>query len=355
MTLYQSMLSLALAAALSIVGVMEQSFADTSAGVSVNTSFDSNWFEHLQPQAETIVLQGATPLITWMPYKQATSDANILDQIISGQQDAYVERWLNDFKLWLSHYDQDQQPNIALRFAPELYETESLWNSSPSTIKAAWRYLHNQFAAAGVNDSVEWVWDVNNVNWANYDDITDHFPGDDVVDWLAIEGDDQGNETGISHQQSFDQTSSQIYAKAVKRFPKKPIMITKGHDNKVASQNQARWVSSMKGLIKEDYPAITSIAWFNAKQELGWVFHVEEPIDTAMRESAVSDDAFNESVNIAPNVSSQAATVLNTTSIDQTRKPEVVGREALAREARGLRQMDEKILRKWRLESILPK
>lgn len=416
MNIRKTVLSVALTSVLTSTIIAGQTFADTSVGAYVNndgwstanidafnidtarqaatinifSSFDSNWNEHLQHQAGNVVSRGATPLITWMPYNRATPDANILEEIIDGKQDAYVDSWLADFKSWLSSYPADQQPKIALRFSHEFNGTWYPWGNKPDAMKAAWRYLHNKFAEAGVSDSVDWVWCANNVDVDSFNDITRYYPGDDVVDWVSIDGYNWGSNYSFSDWKSFDQTFSQMYVKMIESFPTKPIMLAevstaephdvpdpaKGQDgtDSDAAESKELWISDMMARVKESYPAIKSIVWFNTNKELGWAINLEGNTGLTAFNNAVSDDYFAGTLDLSAatqsvQVTQKSANVVsskgktkgrqavndNASSIAKTKRPEVVGRQALAREARGLRKMNKQALRKRRLESVLPK
>ena len=334
MGIHKSVLSIALASALTFVGVSGQVSADTLVRANVNySSFDSNWLGDLQNQAEAVVSNEATPLITWVPSKRATPDANILEEIVNGKHDAYVNDWLNDLKSWLSSYPQQYRPNIALQFAPDLNDEKHF--------KSAWRYLHKKFAAAGVNDSVGWVW---NPNMGKY-------PGDDVVDWLSIESD----------RNSSEQAFSRVYTQIVSRFPNKSIMLVNTPKTNNAPEKNELYISHLVGQIKDKYPAIKSIALFNTHKVLGSAFNVIHSTGHAMTDNATRnqnvESALELSVPAVAKDTKQSMQVesLNANRIDQTIKPVVVGREVLAREAQGIRKMSKAALRKWRLEGILSK
>ena len=349
MKLYKAALSLALTSVLTLVSVFGPVSADTSVSDSaIHSTFDSNWFEHHQYHAENVIANGATPLITWMPYKHDAPDANIFDEIVRGKQDSYISRWLTDFQSWLDSFPATHKPKIALRFAHHLGGESYPWGKDPEVIKSAWRYLHTQFATAGVNDSVDWVWCANSNN----------SPDSDFVDWLSID----------DHQQASEQSFNQLYKTTLAKFPNKPILLVKDSDTNETTGGKARWVSNTKRLIKQKYPAIKSIVWLDDHKKLGWAIDVKDSRDLAVGDNAISNDDFVKTeglsataetkttpVKTMTGMDKQAQNTTLTKSIDQTIMPEVVGSEVLAREAKGIRKMSKAMLRKWRLEDILPR
>lgn len=347
--LYKAALSLALTSVLTSVSVTGPVSADTLASDSaIHSTFDSNWFVHHQYHAENVIANDATPLITWMPYKGDAPDADIFDEIVRGKQDSYISRWLADFQSWLDSYPAEHKPKIALRFAHHLGGKSYPWGKDPEVVKSAWRYLHTKFATAGVNDSVDWVWCAK----------TNDYPDGNFVDWLSID----------DHQQVTEKSFAQLYETTMAKFPNKPILLVKDSDTNETNGGKAGWVSDTKRLITQKYPAIKSIVWLDDHKKLGWAIDVKGSRDLAVDDNAISHDDFVEAEGLSTAIETETPPVKtridmgkqeqNTTltkSKDQTIMPEVVGSEALAREAIGIKKMSKAMLRKWRLEDILPR
>lgn len=376
-----------------------------SSTINLFSSFDYGWWGHLRYQAANIVSRNAVPLITWMPYKRDRPDANILQEISNGQHDGYIYSWIDGFKYWRSTYPADQQPKIALRFAHEFNGTWYPWGDKPEDLKSAWRYLHTMFKNAGINDAVDWVWCANNVDVDSHDDITRYYPGDDMVDWLSLDGYNWGSNYSFSSWKSFDETFSQQYVKMITNFPGKPVMLGEvssaephdlpnaswgqNGDDSDAAESKEEWVADMMQSIQTNYPAIKSIVWFNTNKELRWGLNLDGNTGLSAYNNAVSDPYFAgtiepESTMIAaetevgtpelgargpsthdsvatlkargPSVSPPQATDqgLLYQTIGLSQKPDITGVAKLQKEAAGIRKMNRKLLTKWRLESILP-
>jgi beta-mannanase len=256
--------------------------------VNLFSGFDQNWATSLAIQATNIVSRHAAPMITWMPSQSARPDANLLGEISNGQWDAYIDTWIAGLKNWQATYPADKRPTVLLRFAHEFNGNWYAWGNEPDGLKAAWRYLHTRFAQAGVT-GVEWVWCANNVNVDSYNDVTRYYPGDDVVDWTALDGYNWGSNYSFTQWKGFAETFSTPYTTLVTNYPTKPILLAEvasaepadvpnplygqnGNDSD-AGQSKEAWVQDMYTRIMTEYPAIRAVAWFNTNKELGWALN----------------------------------------------------------------------------------
>jgi hypothetical protein len=133
----------------------------------------------------------------------------------------------------------------------------------------------------------------------------------------------------------------------------------------------------MMDRIKTTYPAIKSIVWFNTNKELDWALNLEGNTGLAAYNNAVSDSYFAGTLDVSiptdaaseeetPQLAGRSAgnatakanksvSAVTAYAMAMAKKPQVVGKEKLSKEAKGIRKMNKKALREWRLESILPK
>ena len=252
--------------------------------VNLFTSFDYTWSNQLKYQASNIVSQQATPMITLMPVISARR-VNLLGEITAGEWDSYLDTWIAGLKSWQGKYPSNQTPTVLLRFAHEFNGNWYPWGNDPNGLRAAWRYVHARFAAAGVSN-VEWVWCANNVDVDSYNDVTRYYPGDDVVDWTGLDGYNWGSNYSFSRWKSFDETFSVPYVKLVTNFVNKPVLLAEvasaepsdtprssygqNGNNSDANESKSAWVAEMYGRIPSDYPAIQAVSWFNINKELSW-------------------------------------------------------------------------------------
>lgn len=358
--------------------------------VNLFSSFGQDW-GGLAIQASNIVSRKATPLITWMPSISSRPDANLLGEISSGQWDGYIDGWINSLKLWQASYPTDQKPTVLLRFAHEFNGNWYPWSNDPDGLKTAWRYLHSRFAQAGVT-GVEWVWCANNVSVDNYNDITRYYPGNDVVNWTALDGYNWGSNYSFTQWKGFAEVFSSPYTTLVTNYPDKPVLLAEvasaepqdlpnadygmtGNDSD-AGQSKAVWVQDMYTRMLAEYPAIRAVAWFNTNKELSWALNGTGNTGLAAYNTVIADSRYTGTFTplVAPPTvteptrtkptkggggkrSTTTSTTLMTAestaleSIQQEREvgiqralalskmPEVVGTALLAREAQGFRNL----------------
>ncbi|KAG1661866.1 GTPase Der [Nymphon striatum] len=139
--------------------------------------------------------------------------------------------------------------------------TEGGFNN-PENFKSAWAHIHNLFENADINDSVEWVWCASATSTDDYDDLTVYYPGDDLVDWTSLDGFNRGNkpiilaEVGSAEPSDLPNPEWEQYG-----------------DDSDASNSKEEWVSDMFNRIRQDYPAIRAISWFNNNKELSWALN----------------------------------------------------------------------------------
>ena len=316
--------------------------------VNVFSSFDMDW-SYLKYQSSNVTSRHAIPMISWMPTINQRPNDSLLPEIAKGDWDDYIDEWINGFRLWLATYEKDQQPKVMIRFAHEFNSDWFPWSNQPDALIDAWRHLHQRFVRAGVHTQVEWVWNVNNVDVDDYDDFSVYYPGDDVVDWVSIDGYNWGSNYHYSRWKSFDETFSQAYVKLVTDFPDKPVMIAEvssaepadlpseaqgqyGDDSDIYESKDA-WLSDMLITIENNYPAIKAVLWFNSNKELNWALDAEHNTGLNGLNSGLESAHFTS----LDEISSQSAR--RVTSDATVTLPEVVGSLQLKQEADYLRMM----------------
>lgn len=399
------------------LNTIDQFNADTArnaSNINIFSSFTSNW-DSLSIQASNIVSRDSVPLITWMPYNSAIPEGNVIVEIANGQWDAYIDSWIEGFKHWRNSYPAGSEPSILLRFGHEFNGNWYPWGNQPEALKSAWRHMHQRFSDAGLNEVVGWVWCANNVDVDSYDNVIVYYPGDDVVDWISLDGYNWGSNYSFSRWKSFDETFSQQYVKMVTAIPNKPMMLAEvssaephdvpdinwgqnGDDSDFA-ESKGAWITDMMQNVQTNYPAIKSIVWFNTNKELDWALNLSGNTGLAEYNSSVSTDYFSGRPQIKSSIAPETMTVSTAvaaerqvateeetsiyvkgklsdkqknaradtsktekesprlTGLDKalsvSKMPAVVGQKLLAKEAEGWRNIPKAKLRKWRMERVL--
>ena len=229
-----------------------------------------NWTQGFpSSECELLRARGSIPYITWEPWRGIIVDpVYSLDNIIAGTFDIYMRTWAADCK----NYGNP----LFLRFAHEMNGSWYPWDgyhngsseSSSSKYILAWKHVYNIFSSLGV-DNVTWVWSPNNNSVPNssWNSISNYYPGDDYVDWIAIDGYNFG--TDGSRWETFDELFLSTYTLLSGAYQTKPFMIGEF----ACSENggsKADWITDSFSKIKNSYANIKLVSWFNISKEADW-------------------------------------------------------------------------------------
>jgi len=240
---------------------------------------------------------GYMPHIVWEPWLG-------LDAILSGAYDADLLKFGQDIKTFAKP--------VMLRFAHEFNGDWYPWSyTNNAAVPAskwitAFKYVHDKIVAAGGTNAL-WLWSPNNGNGGNNpQDVLSYYPGDNYVDWIAIDGYNFGNSQSWSSWSSFSNVFGSIYQKMVSNFPSKPIMLGETACSS-SGGDQAAWISDMFSMIKNNYTNIKAFVWFNVNKETDWRFNIA-PASTAAFKTGVSDPMVKTDVNLLANLARPAVT-----------------------------------------------
>jgi beta-mannanase len=213
---------------------------------------------------------GSIPLITWEPwisiaYPDGVSQPDYaLKNIISGKFDDYVTKWAEAAKAWRHPF--------FLRFAPEMNGNWTPWSegvngNESGEFNQAWKHVHDIFTAHEVKNAT-WVW-CPNVNAYGTISLSQFYPGDEYVDWTAMDGFNWGGGDGIHTWQTFAKIFVSTYNDLLQITPK-PIMVA---ETGCAEQggNKATWITNAYSVdLPESFPEIKAIVWFNQTTQKDW-------------------------------------------------------------------------------------
>ena len=137
----------------------------------------SSWFEPFQAAfARAAHAHGASPMV------QIEPTGISLAAIAAGQYDSYVAAYARAVRSY-------GQP-VILSFGHEMNADWYGWgyrHTSPAVFVAAWRHIHQVFAAEGA-DNVRWLWTVNVIGGPEVSAIKAWWPGAAYVTWAGIDG-----------------------------------------------------------------------------------------------------------------------------------------------------------------------
>ena len=211
---------------------------------------------------EKVTEAGYIPHIVWEPWIG-------LDNILAGKYD-------NDIKNYAKGIAKFDKP-IMIRFAHEFNGDWYPWSFinnapvSPETWIKAQKYVHNMVVAAGAKNVI-WLWSPNNGNGGkNPYDFMAYYPGDEYVDWIALDGYNWGTSQSWSSWTSFAGVFNIVYQKVVARCPDKPIMIGETGCSSTGGDKTA-WLTDMFFQMKNNFPHIKAFLYFNVNKETDWRF-----------------------------------------------------------------------------------
>jgi beta-mannanase len=211
-----------------------------------------------------VTQRGSTPMITWEPwdYTQGVDQpAYRLRNIADGQFDGYIHEWATGLAAF-------KRP-VLIRFAHEMNHPVYPWavgvnGNTAEDYVAAWRHIHDIFVASGATN-VSWVWSPL-IWWEGAMPLEPLFPGDDYVDWVALDG---YNHVDWGGWQSFSNLFSASYQKLT-ALSTKPVMIAEVAASEPGG-SKARWITdAYSQAIPSQFPHIKAVVWFNEAKEADW-------------------------------------------------------------------------------------
>ncbi|GAA4888451.1 glycoside hydrolase family 26 protein [Actinomycetospora straminea] len=205
---------------------------------------------------------GALPLVTWEPWTAGRGPDQpeyALARIAAGDHDDRVTAVAEQVRDWGGH--------LALRFLHELDAPHYPWGAgvngnTPDHAVAAWRHVRRLFRAVGAHD-VTWIWCVNAPGSVPYRPL---YPGDEWVDWVAVDGYNGGSAMPWGGWRSPDD----VFLPALtdlRRTSGRPLVIAE-----VACAEQggdkARWIHRLFELAVEH--DVRALVWFDHDKETDW-------------------------------------------------------------------------------------
>lgn len=192
--------------------------------------------------------RGAIPMVT-----MGLEPGMTLADIVSGSQDAAIEKWAQAAKAW-------GQP-FFLSLWWEMNGNWYGWGRS-ADFKAAWQRFHGLVVGAGATN-VTFTWTVNSV-WSDpLSDPSLYYPGDAFVDWVGLDSYNWGSspvqaDKWINPEQTLTPTVEALRQVA----PAKPIVVVENASTEYGG-NKANWIREMLTTYLPHHPEIRAYLWFN--------------------------------------------------------------------------------------------
>jgi endoglucanase len=228
-----------------------------------------NWetnFSDIKDNFDAVYANNSTMSLTWEAWGMSNSD------IANGLKDEYIRKMANDIKAY--------NKNITIRLFHEANGNWYDWALGDSKVNtnetfiAAFRHVVDIFREVGATN-VKWDFNVNADNVGIGSSYLGHYPGDDYVDIMSIDGYNWGTtQSWGSTWKSFDETFSQAY-NAVK-VKNKPVAISEFASAEKGG-DKAQWYTDAFNSINSDkYSLINQVVTFSINKETDWRINSSE-------------------------------------------------------------------------------
>lgn len=194
-----------------------------------------------------ITRAGALPMIQLLPRVVP------VPEIASGLYDKYLKSYAHAIKAF-GH-------PVALSFGHEMNGSWELWgwqHTSPADFRAAWRHMHDVFAAAGASNVI-WVWNVNRKS-PDVSGDREWWPGAAYVNWVGIDA--YYRSPTATFASVFDATIS-----TVRTFTSDPIVFCETGAGRTPRQG-AQIASLFAGV--RSTPGLLGFVWFDVNAKERW-------------------------------------------------------------------------------------
>ena len=201
----------------------------------------------------SVVDGGRIPLISWQPVNQSVAD------IAAGAQDDYLRGWARGVR--------DAGAPVYIRPFPEMNGEWAPWNGDPEALRIAWRRMAAIFDAQGATN-VRWVFSPNVTDEPRTESnrMESYYPGEDVVDVLALDGYNWGTTREWSSWTSFEDVFRGGYDR-IERLGPQPIWFAEMASADVGG-DKAAWVRDM--FASTAFPRLQALIWFDEDKEADW-------------------------------------------------------------------------------------
>jgi Glycosyl hydrolase family 26 len=234
-----------------------------AAGVRPNLiTYFQNFGKPFVPSDACMVTgQRALPFIQIEPFRPFT-----VPSIARGDWDAYLRTYAKAVKAFGAR--------IALGFGHEMNGGWYQWgwgHVPPATFIAAWRHIHNVFAAASVTNVI-WVWTINRAMhpphlW---------WPGRKYVNWVGISGYYRHPDDRWAHV--FNSTLANVA-----KFSSKPILIAETAVGPFP--RRARMISNFFAGLKR-HRKLLGFTWFDLNKSENWQLEDDRAAVAAFKKAA---------------------------------------------------------------------
>jgi mannan endo-1,4-beta-mannosidase len=231
-------------------------------------------------QLPNIWNNGNVPLVTWEPFTGGKTPADVEGRIAAGQYDTYIKAWAGRMKTFLAGPDgffgNDDDRRAYIRLAHEMNGNWYPWSAAaagdPVRFVAMWKRVVTFFDELNLGSShLQWIWCVNNDDVGGFT-AEQFYPGDNYVDWVAVDGYNWGGSETWSVWKSPAQTYDTMLARVRVIAPTKPIALTEFASTTAGGSValKSQWIADLFAYVSTEN--IKLVSWFNEEKETDWAF-----------------------------------------------------------------------------------
>lgn len=213
------------------------------------------WYEPFPMRyAPSVRDQGKTLVLFWEQYDVT------LDEIINGSSDDYIDKFARGARAYRGPIMLVPFHEMNGNWAPW---SGTLPGNSPAKLIAAWKHIHDRFN--GINN-VKFAWNVNNGSQPNTPEnaIKNYYPGNRYVDYVTVDGFNDGN-PWLTWSQLFDDVLSELAQYH------KPIYILSMAS--APGPQKAEWIKDALSVEIPKHHELAGWIWFNQNKEANWLIN----------------------------------------------------------------------------------
>jgi mannan endo-1,4-beta-mannosidase len=214
-------------------------------------------------QIDPIWAYGHIPLLTLEPW----GSDNIEREIAHGGHDDTLTEWAEAIQRYVTGYNSDAK--LYVRFAHEMNGDWYPWAENPGAYTEMWQYFRRLVVTKdGVNRSnCRWIWCVNCDDTSD-EDAEDYYPGDDLVDWGAVDGYNFGNTASWSSWRSPANTFDTMVERVNDVSDGKPMAIPEFGTTSHGDGSKSQWLHDAYDYF--DHADVEMANYFNVNKETDW-------------------------------------------------------------------------------------
>lgn len=233
-------------------------------------------------QLPNIWNNGNVPMISWEPFTGGTTPLDIEVRIGSGAYDGYINNWATRLETFLrgpdGKFNTADDRRIYIRLAHEMNGNWYPWGAAsgantPEDFVAMWRHVVGIFDSKGLDAThVQWVWAVNHEDVGGFA-AEAFYPGDDWVDWVAIDGYNWGSSQSWSSWKTPAQIFDAMHMRIGVLTTNRPLALTEFASSTSSFGSVSIAAKSQWTMDAMNYAAangIRMVCWFNEDKETDW-------------------------------------------------------------------------------------